>query len=84
MGGSLMLAAALHGFDWQRLRLSKHEVVRMLVAGIAWGVTMSAGLAAMTWWNCAMICPDYVALTTAVSVTAGILTIGPITAYAAR
>lgn len=79
-----MFATALHGFDWQTLRLSKHDAVRMFIAGTVWGIAMSAGLAGMRWWNCGMICPDEIAFTTAISVAAGILAIGPIAAYTAR
>ena len=80
----MTIATALNGFDWQKLRLAKSEVQRMLIAGTAWGVAMSAGLAGMTFWNCGMICQHDLMVTTALSVAAGILAIGPIAAYGRR
>jgi hypothetical protein len=80
----MMIAAALNRFDWQTLRLTKSEGLRMLVAGTAWGLAMSAGIAGMTFWNCAMVCPDDIVFTTALSVVAGIFAIGPLAAYGRR
>jgi hypothetical protein len=61
-------------------RLTKPELLRMLAAGTAWGLVLSAGLAGMTYWNYAMICPDDIAITTALSIAAGIIAIGPLAA----
>ena len=80
----MTIATALNEFGWQKLRLTKPEVGRMLTAGTAWGVAMSAGLAGMTFWNCGMICQDDLTVTTALSVAAGVLAIGPIAAYGRR
>lgn len=79
-----MVATALRQFDWQKLHLTQAEFVRMLVAGTVWGTAMTAGIAGMTFWNCGMVCPDDIAMTTAISVAAGILAIGPIAAYGRR
>jgi hypothetical protein len=79
-----MIATALNGFDWQRLRLARSEVLRMLTAGTAWGLAMSAGIAGMTFWNHSMVCPDDIVVTTVLSIVAGILAIGPIAAYGGR
>lgn len=80
----MTIATALNEFDWQKLRLTRSEMRRMLVAGTAWGTAMSAGIAGMTFWNYGMICPDDIAVTTAISIAAGILAIGPIAAYGRR
>ena len=79
-----MVATALGQFDWQKLRLTQTEFARMLVAGTAWGMAMSAGIAGMTFWNCGVVCPDDIVMTSAVSVAAGILAIGPIAGYGRR
>jgi len=80
----MTLATALNRFEWQKLRLTKSAVLRMLIAGTAWGLMMSAGLAGMALWNDGMICLDDTMMTTAVSVAAGILAIGPIAAFGRR
>ena len=80
----MTFAAALNTFEWRKLRLTRNEVLRMLIAGTSWGVAMSAGLAGMTFWNCGMICQDDLIKTTALSIAAGILTIGPLAAYGHR
>ncbi len=80
----MMFATVLNGFDWRKLRLTRSEALRMLMAGIAWGVAVSAGLAGMTLWNCGMICQDDLVKTTMLSVAAGILAIGPLAAYGRR
>jgi hypothetical protein len=80
----MMIATAFNSFDWQKLRLTKSAVLRMLIAGSAWGFAMSAGLAGMALWNDGMICSDDVVMTTVISVAAGILAIGPIAAFGRR
>jgi hypothetical protein len=79
-----MIATALRTFDWQKLLLTKSEMQRMLFAGTAWGAAMSAGIAGMTFWSCDIICMEHVAMTAAISVSAGILAIGPVAAYGRR
>ena len=79
-----MTATLFNGFDWQRLRPTRPEVLRMLLAGSAWGLAMSLGIAGMTYWKYAMICPDDIVATTTLSVLAGILAIGPLAAYGRR
>jgi hypothetical protein len=77
----MMIVTAI---DWRKLLLTKSELLRMLSAGTAWGIAVSAGIEGMTFWNYNMICSDDVAITTAVSIAAGILAIGPIAAYGGR
>ncbi|HWP27652.1 MAG TPA: hypothetical protein VNL39_15075 [Xanthobacteraceae bacterium] len=74
----------LQRFDWQRLQLTKSEALRLLVAGTAWGVATSAGLAGLAVWNHGVVCISDVLATTLTAVTAGLLTIGPIAVYARR
>ena len=79
-----MIATLFNRFDWQTLQLTRPEVLRMLVAGSEWGFAMSVGIAGMTFWKYAMICPDEIAVTTLLSVIAGIVAIGPLAAYGRR
>ena len=79
-----MTVTALHGLKWRKLRLTRNDALRMLTAGTAWGVAVSAGLTGMTFWNCGMICQDDLVKTTALSIVAGILAIGPLAAYGRR
>jgi hypothetical protein len=74
----------LYGFDWRRLRLTKSETLRLLAAGTAWGLATSAGLTGLMMWNHGVVCIDDVLTTTLVAVAGGLLTIGPIVAYARR
>ena len=62
----------------RRLRLDRRAALRMLAAGTAWGLVLTAGFAGLALWNCGMVCPDDLALTAATAIAAGILTIGPL------
>ncbi len=64
--------------------LDRNAVTRMLAAGTAWGVALSVGLTALNAMQCGLPCPGDVAFTTAISVAAGVLTIGPIAAFHSR
>ena len=79
-----MIAAALRRFELRMLLLTKSELLRLLIAGSAWGIATSAGITAMTFWNYNVICSDDILVTTALSVIAGILAIGPVAAYGRR
>jgi hypothetical protein len=79
-----MIAAALHGLDWSRLRLTPAQCRKAFVAGSLWGATLTAGFAAMSAWQCGGVCLSEVAVNLGLSVTAGIFGIGPIVAYGAR
>lgn len=65
-------------------RFDRDTVTRMFAAGTAWGLTLSAGLFAQGALQCGLPCPDDAIITTAISVAAGILTIGPVTAFYSR
>jgi hypothetical protein len=70
---------------WQcTRRLDRGAALRMLAAGTAWGIAMTAGFAGLALWDCGTVCPDDVALTAATSIAAGILTIGPLAAFGRR
>jgi hypothetical protein len=79
-----MAATAFRHFEWQKLRLTHAEFMRMLIAGSAWGTAMTAGITTMTFCNDGMVCLDDIAMTTAISLVAGVLAIGPIAAYGRR
>jgi hypothetical protein len=79
-----MFATALPRLDWTRLRLSRSECLRAIAVGAAWGVTLTAGLAAMTFWKCGLICLPEIAENAVLSVIGGILTVGAVAAYGRR
>lgn len=72
----MTVALALH-FD-------RTVLMRGILAGSAWGLILSAGLFGVASWQCGLPCPDDVAFTTLVSVATGIVTIGPLAAFAKR
>jgi Mg/Co/Ni transporter MgtE len=62
-----------------------HNAVRRgVAAGCAWGAIMGTGLTALAFRDCGMICLTDVAMTTGLSMAAGILTIGPLAAFGRR
>jgi hypothetical protein len=65
-------------------RLTGRGALRAVTAGSAWGAFFTAGTAAYGWASCGIICIDEVATTAAISVAAGIVTIGPLAAFAGR
>lgn len=69
------------GLGWPQPRLTGRTALRVVAAGTIWGVALSAGLAALSFYDCGGICPDEVIATTALSVAAGIVTIGPLAAF---
>jgi hypothetical protein len=64
--------------------MTRAAVTRAVIAGMAWGVTMGIGLALLSLRDCGGICIPDAALTTAISIVAGILTIGPVAAVGRR
>lgn len=65
-------------------RLDRRGLSRMLVAGSAWGWMLAAAFFALNAPQCGLPCPDDAAVTTAVCVGTGILTIGSLAAFAGR
>ena len=64
-------------------RFPRGALTRMAVAGGAWGLMLAAGLFALNVPQCGLPCPADVAVTTAVCIGTGIVTIGPLAAFAA-
>lgn len=58
-------------------RYCDSAVLHALTTGTAWGLVLSAGLTGLTIYNCGAFCAADAAVTTALSVGAGILTVGP-------
>ena len=64
------------------LRRNGARMTRMMVAGTIWGLTLSAGFFLNALYKCGIPCPDDIAAVTAACVVTGILTIGPLAAFA--
>lgn len=66
------------------LHFNRTVLLRGILAGSAWGLALSAGFFGIALWQCGLPCPDDVAFTTLVSVATGLVTIGPLAAFAKR
>lgn len=77
-----MLAAIEYNF--LNLRISRQALWRGLSAASAWGLIMGMGFAALEAWQCGGVCLQDAALTTMLSIGAGILGIGPVAAFGRR
>jgi hypothetical protein len=66
------------------LQLQRGPVFRMIAGGTLWGVILSGGLLTLSYYSCGVICLGDALVTTALSITAGIATIGPVTMLSAR
>jgi hypothetical protein len=62
----------------------RDALARGLLAGSGWGIVMGVGLTALAFRDCGVVCLTDAALTTAVSVVAGIITLGPLAAWYGR
>jgi ABC-type arginine/histidine transport system permease subunit len=60
------------------LRLDRTALMRGALAGIAWGLVMTAALLGMAYADCGLTCDLDVATTTALSVATGLVAIGPL------
>jgi hypothetical protein len=78
------MSFALGAISLPALRPRPHALRRALVAGSAWGLGMDIALTTLKFQNCGMVCLSDVAITTAVAVAAGILTMGRLAAFTAR
>jgi hypothetical protein len=58
-------------------RYSDNPALRAVTAGTAWGLTLAAGLTGVTFYACGVFCAADAMVTTALSIGAGILTVGP-------
>jgi hypothetical protein len=66
------------------LHLNRAAVTRIVLAGSVWGLALSAGFFAIAVAQCGLPCPDDIAVTTAVCIGTGILTVGPVAAFGSR
>jgi hypothetical protein len=66
------------------IRFNRGTLARIVFVGSAWGLTLAAGLFAINAPQCELPCPADFAVTTAICIGTGILTIGPLAAFAAR
>jgi hypothetical protein len=78
------MAAAVSELLRRPPRLTGRATLRAATGGIAWGAIFTAGMAIYSWASCGIICIDEVAMTAAISMTAGVVTIGPVAAFAGR
>jgi len=79
-----MTAKALRPGRTNPLQLPRGPVFRMIAGGTLWGLVLSGGLLALASFNCSGVCLGDALVTTALSVTAGIATIGPVTVLSAK
>ena len=79
-----MASAAFANVRLLAFRPSGRDLWRGVALGTLWGLTLTAGLAAMTAWQCGGLCLPEVAVNAVLSVTGGIMGIGPIAAYGRR
>jgi hypothetical protein len=63
-------------------RIDRGVLTRWIAAGDAWGLTLAAGFFALNASQCGLPCPADAALTTAICVGTGLITIGPFAAFA--
>ena len=66
------------------LQFDRAVLLRGILAGSAWGLAMTIGFTAIALAQCGLPCPDDLAFTTIVSVATGLVTIGPLAAFAKR
>ena len=65
-------------------RFERSALTRLVCAGSAWGITLAACFIAFNVPQCGLPCPADVAVTSAICVGTGLLTIGPFAALAGR
>jgi hypothetical protein len=66
-----------------RPALTPRMALRGASAATAWGLLFAAGLSVMQFSQYGVICAGDIATTTGLSIVAGLLTIGPLAAFAA-
>ena len=76
------MTIAARTLSFPAFRLHPRAVRRAALAGGTWGVAMGLALTALRFQDCGVVCLSDVAVNTATSVVAGILTIGPVAAFA--
>ena len=58
-------------------RIDCRGSIRMIVAGAAWGLTLSTGLFIVALWQCGLPCPGDIVVVTTACIGTDILAIGP-------
>jgi hypothetical protein len=61
-----------------QLRFDRATVLRGIAAGTVWGVVVSTALLGLSLYQCGTVCLGQIVDTTALSVLAGIVAIGPL------
>ena len=61
--------------------LDRRMLMRGLAAGTAWGAIVAVALLAMSFYQCGTICLGQIVDTTALSIAAGIMAIGPLAIF---
>jgi hypothetical protein len=79
-----MMSAVLSRIEWPKWRLTRSDLMRGLLTGSLWGVTLTAGLTAMAVWQCGGVCLPQLAVTAGLSLFSGIFGLGPLAAYGRR
>lgn len=76
------LAQTLRQFAPQKL--PRGAAFRVIAGGTLWGLALSGGLLSLSYYSCGVVCLGDALVTTALSVAAGIITIGPVTLLGAK
>ena len=67
-----------------RFALSRRDVTRGFLAGVAFCIVLTTGFAAMSSWQCGGVCLPETADNAMLSLAAGLLGLGPVAAYGGR
>lgn len=70
----------MHVRTLPRLQVERATILRGIAAGTLWGVTVAAALLGLSYYQCGSICLGQIVDTTALSLLAGIVAIGPVAA----
>ena len=71
----------LNALALQRPTLDRATLLRGVAAGSVWGVVVSGALLSLSFYQCGTICLNQIVDTTALSMLAGIVAIGPIAMF---
>jgi len=78
------MSALANQVAWPKLRLTRSDLKRAVLTGSLWGFMLTAGLTAMSAWQCGGVCLPEVAVTAALSLGCGIFGLGPLAVYGRR
>jgi len=68
----------MHAVTLPPLNLERATILRGIAAGTLWGAAVSAALLGLSFYQCGSICLGQIVDTTALSLLAGIVAIGPL------